>query len=174
MDNAKRLDEIRERCEAARPGTWYYRDKNYFSDAKTTHFAGSVLTDRQHSICPVFEDADGLFIAHAHEDIPFLLGEVERLQEDLERMSNEAAQNGKSLCAIVEQLFAILNRLKSENDALHLERDAAVADINEAKPCLACKRYMKNGGVCYGGKPGCRFEWLGLREKPREDETVGL
>ena len=53
-----RLEEIRSRAEAATPGPW---------EIGVTYNHGRNAT----------------FIAHAREDIPYLLAEVERLQKDL-------------------------------------------------------------------------------------------
>ena len=82
-----RLEEIRARCDAARPGSWRVTNDNegmpqeylpfyVVNDAEAEDdgdwFAELRVGD--------YETAD--FIAHAREDIPYLLAEVERLTEE--------------------------------------------------------------------------------------------
>ena len=72
-----RLDEIRARAEAATPGPWRELDAAY---GMIVHDTGPdsaqivVLADHR------FGGPDSTFIAHAREDIPYLLAEVERLR----------------------------------------------------------------------------------------------
>lgn len=68
------LDAIRACCEAASPGEWRREGV-------------SVVTDRA-NICVTCDggtsageqQANAAFIAHAHQDVPALLAEVERLR----------------------------------------------------------------------------------------------
>jgi hypothetical protein len=66
------LAAIRQRAEKTTPGPWEYDD-----------FAGSIYTQHaDHQDSPWVAEAgenDGPFIVHAHDDIPALLAEVERL-----------------------------------------------------------------------------------------------
>ena len=66
------LDEIKKRCEAATPGPWNkrYEKKLYeiYLDADSEYNLG--LVDKK-------DNAD--FIAHARQDVPALIAEVERL-----------------------------------------------------------------------------------------------
>lgn len=57
------IDAIRARAEAATPGPWADHD-------------GPLLED---VVAYIYSDADEAFIAHAREDVPALLAEVERL-----------------------------------------------------------------------------------------------
>ena len=76
-----RLDEIRARAEAATPGPWGQGNINSgdgisLLDVYSEH-AGYV------KVASVWDSEDRDFIAHAREDIPYLLAEVERLRAAL-------------------------------------------------------------------------------------------
>lgn len=68
-----RLDEIRERLEAANPGPWEV------VDSRNGLGFGIVSNDSSAEWAGAIWRAEAEFIAHAREDIPFLLGEIERL-----------------------------------------------------------------------------------------------
>lgn len=73
------LQAIRERCEAATPGPWFGCG-DHIDDCSGKPFAQAVgrFADRSHdTFCQNNE-----FIAHARQDIPALLAEVERLQTE--------------------------------------------------------------------------------------------
>lgn len=94
-----RLKEIRERLEKATPGPWL--KGSWRGQCKKSHYHGgesckydytldasaacvSTATENQELIGyddygPVLGDNDAEFIAHAREDIPFLLSEIERV-----------------------------------------------------------------------------------------------
>jgi hypothetical protein len=87
------LDEIKKRCEAATPGPWRWadwgaifgtREKEMFtlesSPLRSWWWSACVLSCEQEPD----EPADKAFIAHAREDVPALVAEVERLQKLLE------------------------------------------------------------------------------------------
>lgn len=91
-----RLDEIRKRLEAATPGPWFYRNAGVRKKCKKAEIK---LAD-----CPVafrgpdieehkggYNDAE--FIAHAPEDIAYLLAEVERLNALVGGLDRTEAQH---------------------------------------------------------------------------------
>lgn len=61
------IDEIRARCEAATPGPWGTAE--YPLDA--------VISDKRRG-----NSYNAAFIAHAREDIPYLLSELERVEKE--------------------------------------------------------------------------------------------
>ena len=77
----KQLGEIKERCEAATPGLWVHW---WVGGLDTVTYSGDT-NDVLYSIVkfsckypgPAWGDAE--FIAHAREDVPVLIAEVERL-----------------------------------------------------------------------------------------------
>ena len=81
---SKRLSEIRERCYGATPGPWKH-DAIALRDVSTkvyyNHFSGQGDIARVRST-PSFV-GNLLFISHARDDIPWLLGEIDRLQGEV-------------------------------------------------------------------------------------------
>lgn len=73
----KELTEIRARAEAATPGPWIYKN----GEVENADGGGGAW---------IFHDGDypgtGDFIAHARNDVPALVDEVERLREALKRI----------------------------------------------------------------------------------------
>lgn len=87
----KELAEIRARCEAATKGPWVEcrngggDDFLYSIDSEPT---GLPIVKADCGVYPPEkEDAD--FIAHAREDIPKLLAEVERLRKQVAELDAE-------------------------------------------------------------------------------------
>lgn len=68
-----RIEEIRAREQAATPGKWYEDGWALWDDESDEYVA---LHDTS---------ADAQFIAHAREDIPYLLSEVDRLTSEIEQ-----------------------------------------------------------------------------------------
>ena len=66
-----RLDEIRARCEAATPGPWEVKVKG------NTVESHQVMSPGNGPICSAIspKTKNAQFIAHAREDIPYLLAE---------------------------------------------------------------------------------------------------
>lgn len=67
------IEAIRERAEKASKGDWYYIDFG-FNDFTIS----SEYTERE--VARTFSEDDADFIAHAREDIPKLLAEIERMR----------------------------------------------------------------------------------------------
>ena len=79
-----RLDEIRARAEAATPGPWAAERED---DYEWIVVGGTYEPDCRYVIADCGFDSpqsNATFIAHAREDIPYLLAEVERLRAALE------------------------------------------------------------------------------------------
>jgi hypothetical protein len=78
------LQAVRGRCAAATPGPWLAEPGA--SDPDAPHLHGKytfVLCSGPLSLATVWEHApggNGAFIAHARQDVPALLAEVERLR----------------------------------------------------------------------------------------------
>jgi hypothetical protein len=74
--NAEELEAIRKRAEAATQGPWF--------DSETVYVVSNVSGDSiewdADFIAETQEQSDAEFIAHAREDVPKLLAEIERLQ----------------------------------------------------------------------------------------------
>jgi hypothetical protein len=81
---SKKLDEIRARCDAARAGPWTAIIEGRDQDGGSSfimigHENGRGEDLHLSGYDTVVPTADYDFIAHAREDIPFLLAEIERL-----------------------------------------------------------------------------------------------
>lgn len=74
----QRIAEIRARCEAASLGPWEWADDALWAVAPTDDFDDSRIIETDSGYYPP-RDNDRAFIAHARDDIPWLLAEIERL-----------------------------------------------------------------------------------------------
>ena len=72
------LEAIKARCEAATEGPWEFADV-----AREVWVSGGNIDVVSGEDGAYISDADGEFIAHAREDVPALVAEVERLQKQL-------------------------------------------------------------------------------------------
>jgi len=87
------LDIIKARCEAATPGPWVWHiggDHDWLGpeDGLAILDDGSAAGEYQQVIAG--DSPDGEFIAHAREDVPVLVAEIERLWASLEAILEEA------------------------------------------------------------------------------------
>lgn len=73
------IEAIRERAEKATEGPWYYA-LNINEQTGEPDVLPHVISDTQEVISENMYDENAEFIAHAREDIPKLLAEVERLE----------------------------------------------------------------------------------------------
>ncbi len=78
------LEEVRRRCEAATPGPWisYVEGRDHTSGDSVIVRGPEGSEEDLYVIGGTAADQD--FIAHARQDIPLLLKEIERLQSLLE------------------------------------------------------------------------------------------
>ena len=135
MIDAKYLDEIKEREQAATSGPWEVKVKG------NTVESHQVMSQGNEPICSAIspKTKNAQFIAHARTDIPALISEVERLTSE-----NTALQSANG---------------KLENQLAESQRreQAAVDDLEGAGACFTCKHFRRNGGDCFGaGK--CRVD----------------
>lgn len=75
----ERLAAIRKRCEAATPGPWTILERGFYDDCDIEG-PPAGFTRGQFA-----NHADALFISSARDDVPWLLGLVERLMAELEQ-----------------------------------------------------------------------------------------
>ena len=107
--NAEKLNEIKERAEKATSGPWDMQDDLFVVEGD-----GLILGDM---VAKATSEADAKFIAHAREDIPALVAEVERLQR------------GRNISHVqIQQLFGTVDHLKY---ALQSACNALGADISD-------------------------------------------
>jgi uncharacterized small protein (DUF1192 family) len=138
------LQVIRARYEAATPGPWRVEHGRYsgadwlIGSLGTGYFDNGMhfvhITTNRVRASELYGNAsvDAEFIAHAREDIPALLAEVERLRAEL-------AKGGEIW-------------LSSENAKLRAEVERLRAEAD--KPCLCCREGGCVDGCACSRKPG--------------------
>ena len=121
-----RLEEIRQRTEAATDGPWERFDTPDYAEIH-------VLGGKEAGFLPVAladEAYNADFIAHSREDVPYLLSEVDRLNALHKReiiVTGEYAQRVIDLTARAEAAEAERDTykaaLKAALEALHINAD---------------------------------------------------
>lgn len=112
-----RLDEIQARVEAATLGSWE-RDQLYGEG-----FVFGGPGDDAAKICEAFCSADADFIAHAREDVPYLLAEVKRLTTERDDALLDVARmrdTQKDMGSVDDAVKAILLRYPDDPYAGYL------------------------------------------------------
>lgn len=74
-----KLEAIKERAAKATPGPWVRDGTLLLSGIEEVDLRGPTYDD-WYTVKSSRPDEDADFIAHAREDVPWLVGEVERLQ----------------------------------------------------------------------------------------------
>lgn len=92
--NAEQLQVIKERADKAACSPWEFRDENegteyfpFWVISKDGADSGEWLAEVH-----VGDVSDAEFIAHAREDVPALIAEVERLQADLSQSKKDCVE----------------------------------------------------------------------------------
>jgi hypothetical protein len=117
------LNAIRKRAEASSSGPWHtyenYRKNN-----------SEIITNSRHAfVAKVFTgQTDAEFIAHARQDVPALLAEVERLRV-IENMHEEAIAEDH---ATKERLLDIIAEKDAEVDRLRTANAKLIAELERA------------------------------------------
>lgn len=91
------LAEIRERAEKATAGKWRV-------DYGVTAYDRTVTTESFEILCENVSPKDAEFIAHAREDIPKLLAEIERLKSEYDHLKIHI-ENSEATCEICGDYF---------------------------------------------------------------------
>lgn len=110
-DAKERLREIWERAEKATPGAWKLDIEAEYGEFGSVlcYYPYGGVSEVEGKVVEVFrfrddygndQGADGEFIAHAREDIPFLLAEVTRLMERESKAEAMAAGLDALMCAL--------------------------------------------------------------------------
>lgn len=185
----KRIKEIRARCDSATPGPWeeekYYHGEPYEQYIKSA----AVIANKGESAYTITRndwsnpvEADLDFIAHAREDIPYLLREIDRLRQWINDLQSGMYVNcvycghqyGPSETTPVSMADALKAHIEQcpEHPMSHLKTQlaesqrrelAAVEDLYEA-----CKGSPCNNGICVkkncaGNIIPCEFKWRGVQ-----------
>jgi hypothetical protein len=94
METSTEIENIRVRCEAARPGPWTAIIEGRDQTSGSSFIMIGEGQKREEDLYLTGDDKpvsipDYDFIANARQDIPFLLAEIERLKGLLDRKSNK-------------------------------------------------------------------------------------
>ena len=108
------LEAIKARAAAATEGPWEWDDPTIGQHWSSPEPWATVVDDEVNcggycyggSSSPIKSDADGQFIAHAREDIPALVAEVERLREEREELQRRL--DPPTVLALLDRLDAVL------------------------------------------------------------------
>ena len=111
-----RLTEIRERAEAATPGPWSWLWLHAAGFVAQCDLPPHDITSRDiwlGSETPLIaddvSDGDGSFIAHARQDIPFLLDQIAERDARIERQ-------GESIDNLAEEIQALRDDAEEASD----------------------------------------------------------
>ena len=123
------IEKVRARAEAASDGKW--------TVGLATFTGYYVRTSYSDPTDPTFIEDDAEFIAHAREDVPALLDEVERLRPravaSLTQMSVHAHETGMMRDRI-EQLSRLVKGAEAERDRLRAAVDAVWEALANDRP----------------------------------------
>jgi len=114
------LDIIKARCEAATPGPWTWHiggghDWLGPEGGPAVLDDGSAAGEYQQVIAG--DSPDGEFIAHAREDIPMLVAEVERLRAEVIQLQADRKLCFEEWSAEATQLQAEVTQLRAKQKA---------------------------------------------------------
>lgn len=112
----QRIQEIQKRCDTATPGPWIYSE-----------VASAIWADRTSLDVVVAADwggieiskSDAAFIAHAREDIPFLLSQLAERDKEIERLRELADAERDGRCVVLPcKVGDTVDRLFSHNEII--------------------------------------------------------
>jgi hypothetical protein len=97
-ENKLDLQAIRKRAEAADTGPWFCEDGNIYTKTEIAPGCPGMIAEF------VYRD-EAEFIAHARQDVPALIAEVERLREQQARLVGELEKADAFSDELKEKLF---------------------------------------------------------------------
>lgn len=112
------IDAIKARADAATPGPWEAKCIHVYMGGEGQYRVGPP--NRPPSFQGVVSPSDAEFFAHAREDVPALVAEVER-QDEVIRINHDGADYAEQL---LEQARAEVARLAAANTHLIKNADA--------------------------------------------------
>jgi len=125
-----RLEEIKLRCEKATPGPWEYDGINNILTVPSGSEEDGYVSPFT-AYLGELKGKDIKFIAHAREDIPWLLTEVERLYDNL----NSSNAKLSLYRHMVGDLTIEVKRLTAERDVALCYLEQRLREIHACKDC---------------------------------------
>lgn len=92
-DVTQRLDEIREYSDRVRPGPWYARPNDLIG-GWSVNLTGQTVGEGAEEVASFTTKDAAEFIAHAREDVPWLLGVIARVRKTLDGMQHKHYHDG--------------------------------------------------------------------------------
>lgn len=115
---ADRLAEIRARIDAATPGPWIYESQAdvHGFDGDEIHYVTpqDAARDDDPPMTSFYERADAELVAHAPDDLAYLLGELDDAQRLFDALGSEAAEELKAAHAALTKLRARVGVLEGQ------------------------------------------------------------
>ena len=127
MSDKLDLKAIKERCDAATPGPWSACREAYSEDAHHLYTGKWVWYEYTKSTFWSKEDMD--FCAHAREDVPKLLEEVEKLQRQWEGLETVVLKQDA-------EIARLRSRLDDTEDRAELDCAIRNTEINKLRAGL--------------------------------------
>lgn len=112
------LESIKDGCRKATSGPWVAAINPFTNRGFVNTMAGkifSICNKKDHQ----FDGDDARFIAHARQDIPVMVVEIERLNKEL----NETHKLRKKLCSEIDIIGKEMTKLMRENERMRQERN---------------------------------------------------
>ena len=106
----KEIEAIRKRADKATEGPWWASEGLYV----VNNLTGDSYEWDADFVAETERESDAEFIAHAREDIPKLLAEIERLRSGLEALDKDI-----SACLAYKLPFELIEISGYINDILH-------------------------------------------------------
>jgi hypothetical protein len=148
----EQLDAIERRLDAATPGLWWNDGHEIYIGEPDVPAASMWIGETCNIDLPDNGDANGTFLAHAHQDVPVLVAEVRRLATVLaaEQAAHEdTAATLASYRLLAPQLEQHTAKAQAEAAALAAELATARTRLAELEPPTGpCGHESPHGRRC--------------------------
>lgn len=175
MIDKKRIAEIMDRCEKSTQGPWSVNNAEIGSGKRICLFENQIQGADNKPVGATDSNAD--FIAHAREDIPYLIDAIAKLQAEYDKLNDFEQSQCAKLLAERGSLIDLAGDWKETADKYHAERNdlqkelaesqrreqAAVEDLKSQSVCDCCKRTCQGDGECLGNGY-LYFDWRGPQD----------
>jgi hypothetical protein len=166
----ERINEIKARLEAATPGPWENDHANCVGVYKNEGWEFDICECE--SICTENANANADFIAHAPDDIAYLLAENERMRAEFKetvQLLTDVTTKYETSVKLHGETIKLLNKAEEEKSNLRAalekaeaERDAYKKLIPKGTACEVCIHEKRD--LC----ADCDFEYRGTQEAGEE------
>ena len=140
MNKNRRLQEIRDRAEKATEGPWCLVSNNQIHDRETKFNNCGVRIGETPNLIAVEKCPNGSenaeFIAHARQDIPYLLDALQQAQEENKKLKNKLTNiKGRQVIDHIRAVNSLLSKERVYREALEFYKN----NCSEDGGCVAMK-----------------------------------